>query len=133
MTVRIATAIRNASLNGARVLLDAGSGAAKLRIYTGTQPAGPATAASGTLLVEIPLNDAATAAAASGSAAFDVDPVPSAVAVASGTAGYARLLDSDNNALVDAAIPTDLTMDDSAIVIGGTVTVPSLALAQPAS
>jgi hypothetical protein len=133
MTVRIATSVRNASVDGARALLDAGSGAAKLRVYTGTQPAGPATAATGTLLVEIPLNDAATAAAASGSAAFDVDPVPSAVASNTGTAGYARLLDSDNNALVDAAIPADLPMDDTSIVSGGTVTIPSLALAQPAS
>lgn len=133
MTVRISTASRDAAVNAARVLLDAGTGAAKLRIYTGAQPATPATAASGTLLVEIALNDPATAAAATGSSAFDVTPVPSAVAVASGTAGWARLLDSDNVAVVDAAIPADLTMDDVSVVLGGTVSISSLALAQPAS
>lgn len=133
MTVRISTASRTAAVDAARVLLDAGSGAAKLRIYTGTQPATPATAATGTLLVDIPLNDPATAAAAAGSSAFDVTPVPSAVAVASGTAGWARLLDSDNVAIIDAAIPADLTMDDTSVVLGGTVSISSLALAQPAS
>jgi hypothetical protein len=133
MTVRISTASRNASVDAARVLVDAGSGAGLLRIYTGTQPATVATAATGTLLVEIALNDPATAAASGGSAAFDVTPVPSGVAGNSGTAGYARLLDSAGVAIADAAIPADLSMDDTAIVNGGTVTVSALALAQAAS
>jgi hypothetical protein len=134
MTVRVSTSVRNATVDAARGLIDAGSGAGKLRIYTGAQPATPATAATGTLLVEIALNDPATDTAASGgSASLDVSPAVSGVAVASGTAGYARLLDSNNNALIDAAIPADLSIDNSSIVLGGTVSVSSLAIAQPAS
>lgn len=132
MTVRIGTTARNAAVDAVRAQLDAGAGAAKLRIYTGSQPATPATAATGTLLVEITLNDPAADAAASGSSTFDVSPVPSGTAVATGTAGWARLLDSNNVAVVDAAIPADITIDDTSIVLGGTVTVPSLALAQTA-
>lgn len=133
MAVRISTGVRNADVDAAVALLSAGSGAAKLRIYTGAQPAGPATAATGTLLVEIPLNDPAAAAAASGTATFDVTPEPTAIAVATGTPGWARFLDSDNNAVIDAAIGSDLTIDDTNVTEGSSVTLTSLTLTQPAS
>ena len=50
MVLRYSAALRN--LQAQQIAADAGSGA-RIRIYTGTQPASVATAASGTLLGEL--------------------------------------------------------------------------------
>lgn len=134
MAVRISTACRNAMVTAAKALIDAGSGAGKVRVYTGTQPAGPGTSATGTLLVEIALADPATGSASSGSAAGDVDPIPTGVAVADGTAGYIRVLDSDNVAIIDAAVTGgEAVVTPGTITTGVTVSLTSLTLTQPAS
>lgn len=143
MTVRVSTAVRNAMVDAARALLDAGSGAGKIRIYTGSQPAGgPGAAATGTLLVEIALSDPAYAAAASGAAAIDTDPALTGIASATGTAGWARLLDSDNTAVIDASVTAtggggNITIDDgnggADIETGASVTITSLPLSVAAS
>jgi hypothetical protein len=44
MAIKISTAARNAMADALVDLLDAGAGAGKIRIYDGTQPAGPGTA-----------------------------------------------------------------------------------------
>lgn len=139
MAVRINTGVRNAAVDAVRTLPDAGSGAGKLRIYTGAQPATPATAATGTLLVEITLNDPASDTAASaGSAPFDVAPEPSGIAGNTGTAGWARLLDSNNLAIIDASVSEsggggNLIIDDADIVAGASVSISALTISQPAS
>jgi len=139
VTVRISTAARNASVNAVAALVDAGSAAGKLRIYTGTQPAGgPGDAATGTLLVEIPLADPAYASASSGTALADVDPVPTANASNTGTAGWARILDSNNNAIVDGSVTVtggggDFTVNTTTVTSGLAVNLTSHSLSQPAS
>ena len=65
MALRISTAARNAGLNAITALVDGGSGAGVLRIYSGTQPAGPGSSPTGTLLLAITLSDPAFAAASS--------------------------------------------------------------------
>ena len=139
MTVRISTAARNAMVGAIAALVDGGSGAGKLRVYTGSQPAGgPGSAATGTLLLEITLNDPAFDAAASGSAALDVSPALSGTGVADGTAGWARILDSANTAVVDGSVTAtggggDITVSTTAISTGLTVNLTGLTLTQPAN
>ena len=138
MTVRIAASVRTAIVDSVKALIDGGAGPGKIRIYTGAAPAGPATAASGTLLVDIPLNDPSFDATASGTANADVTPTVVGTAVATGTAGWFRILDSNNNALIDGAVTAtggggDITVASTAITTGLTVTVTSLALTAPAS
>ena len=65
----------------------------KVRIYTGTQPATPATAASGTQLVELTNATANWRNAASGGASAMAGSFTGSVG-ADGTAGYYRVLDS---------------------------------------
>ena len=137
MTVRIAAAVRTAMVDAVKALIDGGAGPGKIRIYTGAQPASVATAASGTLLVDIPLNDPSFDATASGTANADVAPTVVGTAVATGTAGWFRILDSNNNGLIDGAVTAtggggDVTVASTAITTGLTVTVTSLALTQPA-
>lgn len=139
MVVRVSTAVRNAAVNAATALVDAGAAAGKLRVYTGGQPGGgPNASATGTLLVEITLGDPASGSAASGSADFDVTPVPTGTAVATGTAGWARLLDSNNAALVDGTVAGpggggDFTVDTTSVVVGAVVSVTGLSLGQASS
>jgi hypothetical protein len=138
MTLRISTSIRNAMVDAVKTLIDAGSGAGKIRIYTGSQPASVATAASGTLLADIPLADPSFGATATGSAAADVSPVLTATAGNSGTAGWFRVLDSDNNALIDGSVTAtggggDLTLATTAVTSGLDVSITALTLTQPIS
>lgn len=111
MGTRISTPARNAIVDAVKTLLDAGAAAAKGKFYTGTQPAGPGTSASGTLLATATLSDPSFPAASSGSASTD----PASVnASASGTAGYLRLEDSDGNGVVDLPCGTSVAVSGTA-------------------
>lgn len=102
MPLRLADAARNAKVAAATALLDAGAGPGTLKIYSGAQPATPATAASGTLLATITLGDPAFGAPSAGSAALG-DPA-SVNWVASGTAGWARFADSAGAVVMDGDV-----------------------------
>jgi hypothetical protein len=131
MAARITTAARNAAADAVVDLVDGGAGAGKLRIYTGSQPATADTAASGTLLVDIALADPAFGTASSGAAALAGTP-RSNTASAAGTAGWFRVLDSNNVAVFDGAIGVELTLDNNSIASGQTVNITSLTYTQPA-
>lgn len=137
MATRLSDAAQNAAVDAVVDLVDAGSGAGKLRIYTGAQPADVDDAASGTLLVDIALADPAFGSAAAGAAALASTP-RSAAASATGTAGWFRILDSDNVARIDGNITAtsgggDIELDNTSIASGQTVNVNSLTYTQPAS
>lgn len=137
MATRITNAVQDAVTNLVVDRADAGAAAGKIRIYTGTQPADADNAASGTLLVEIPLVDPAWGASSGGSAAL-LSPPRSAVAGASGTAGWFRVLDSDNLTVFDGAVTAtggggELELDNTSITNGQTVHVNSLPASMPAS
>ncbi|MFI6793662.1 hypothetical protein ACIBG4_40660 [Nonomuraea sp. NPDC050383] len=142
MAVRINTAARNASANAIAALVDGGSGAGKLRIYSGSQPATPATAPTGTLLAEFTLSDPAFAAAVAGAVGLDTTPALTVTGLANGAAGWFRLVDSAEAAgtglgVLDGSVSAtggggDLTMNTTTISTGvnvtinaGTVTMPS--------
>ncbi len=138
MTVRISTAARNAMVDAVKALIDAGAGAGKIRIYTGTQPAGPGSSASGTLLADVPFADPSFDATSSGSAAADVSPALTTTGAADGTAGWFRVLDSNNVAIIDGSVTAtggggDLTLSTTAITTGLTVTITGFSLTEPAS
>jgi hypothetical protein len=143
VTVRINTALRNAMADAAWATVDGGSGAGRLRIYTGSQPATPATAPSGTLLCEITLNDPSGEAAATGTAALDITPALSGTGVAAGTAGWARFLTSTEAAgtglgVIDGSVTAtggggDVTLNTTTISIGLTVSVTAFSITAPAS
>ncbi len=138
MTIRYSTATRNALGDAWTARFNAGSGAGKIRIYSGTQPASAGDAASGDLLVTITLNDPAFGATSSGSASLDADPALTGTVAASGTAGWWRGLDSDDNTVCDGSITAtggggDLTLSTVSLVSGGTVTLTGGTLTVPAS
>lgn len=132
MAISLAQDVRQAMLDQITAQVDAGTGAGKVRIYSGTRPANANTALSGnTLLVEFTLTDpsaAAATAAIPSVLAFDADPDISATAVATGTASFARVVDSDNNAVFDGDVGTssaDFVITSTSITTGQTINLTS--------
>lgn len=131
--MRIATDTRNGMLDALNTKLNAGSGAAKIRIYDGTQPANANTAVSTqTLLAELPCSDPAAASAASGTLTLSAITNDSS-ADATGTATWARVLDSDNNAIFDCDVSSNagsgtLKLNTTSIVSGGPVAITSFTI-----
>lgn len=128
MTIRFSTALRNLLADA----LGTAMGASTLSVYTGAQPATPATAASGTKLVDIDVGY--WDVAATGVAALNVATPNTGVAVATGTAGWARLIVGTN--IVDGTVGTtgtDFTINTAGIVSGATVTLTACTITQPAS
>ena len=130
---RLSTALRNAALDAA---FGSAQNSGKLRIYDGSQPAGPGTAVtSQVLLAELTLNATAWAAASGGSKAANA--ITGAAAVASGTATWFRIVDSSGaTAYADGSVGTatsDLTLPTTTITSGVTVNVTSLTVTVPTS
>jgi hypothetical protein len=124
MTIRLPSASRDAACDAVTNRADAGAAAGKLRIYTGSQPASANDAASGTLLVEITLPDPAFTSGGTGTNTLS-DPA-SVNATAAGTAGWFRVLDSDNNTVLDGSAGTsgtDLILSNTNIAVGQAVDI----------
>lgn len=134
--LRISNTARDDILKAIRDLIDAGSGAGLLRIYDGTQPAGPDTAVTDqNLLAQLTLGDpSADDPSTPGELEFNAI-TRDETADASGTATWARVLDSDQNAVFDCNVGEDdetLVLNTASIVAGGPVEVSSFVLTMPA-
>lgn len=145
MALQLSTAVRNAILeaieltvNGQTLNAGAVTGTAaapKLRLYTGAPPANPAAAATGTLLVEITL-PADWMGNASGGTKL-LNGTWQGTASASGTAGHYRLVDNAGTTCHDQGTVTltagggDMTLDNTNIATGQTVSVSSKTLTAP--
>ncbi|MEU5549207.1 hypothetical protein ABZ738_05510 [Micromonospora sp. NPDC047793] len=137
MATRISTAARSAAADAIAGLLDAGSGAGTIKVYSGSQPATANDAESGTLLVEFELADPAFGAASSGVASLAGTPL-SAVGAAAGTAGWFRAEDSTGANVLDGSVTAtggggDLELSTTTVSIGLTVELTSGTVAMPAS
>lgn len=131
----ISTAARNAMCDALVDLLDAGAGAATVKGYTATQPAGPDTAVSGqTLLCTITCDDPAFGASSSGTAtAADFTPESSATA---GTCTWMRWADSNGTAVFDTSVSTsgaDINFNTNDFAGGDQVDITAFTVTVPAS
>jgi len=134
MAIKLPNASRSAMTDALVALVDAGSGAGYVEIRTGSGPADPDSAANGTLLVTIPLNDPAFSAASNGVATLDVTPEPQGEAEEAGTAGYFRVYDSDDAHVYQGLVGEgsgDLSLDNTDIAIGQVVRITSLTITMP--
>ena len=117
MTVQYSVAVRNNLLDSIETTTGA---SAKLVLYTGTQPANCATAASGSVLATLILPTGTKSLLGSWTVA----------ASGAGTAGYYRIVDSAGTTCHEqgsVAIATggDLNLDNTNIAIGQNVTITS--------
>jgi hypothetical protein len=126
MALTIADAVRTARNDVLVDSLDAGSGAGTIKIYSGSRPATPDDAITGTLLATITCADPAFGASSSGAATLS-DPA-GVTAVATNTATHFRAADSDGTAKFDGLVTAtggggDLTLATVSVVSGVTVDV----------
>jgi hypothetical protein len=135
--VKIDTTVRNACADAAVDLLDIG-GTAKLQIWSGAAPSDPSAAPAGTKLAEITLKAPAFGAAATGVATLDVTGGLSNTAAATGTAGFARLVNGAGAGRMDLTVSDEagsgeVKLASTSIVSGTTVSVTSGTITMPAS
>ena len=112
--------------------LNLGSGAATIKLYTGTKPTDPDTAITtqtllGTLTCSDPAGTVSGRTLTFGTITMD------SAADATGTATWARLADSAGVAVIDIDITTTGgggfgQMNTTSIVIGGPITAPSVVI-----
>ncbi len=125
MAIKLSTTARNAMLDG---ITSTVGGSALLRIYDGSQPAGPGTAVSTqVLLAELTCN-ATFAPAASGGVLTLNGITQDSSANASGTAAWFRIVTSGGTAVIDGSVSTsgaDMNLNSTSIVSGGTVSITS--------
>lgn len=125
MAIKLSTTARNASLDG---ITSTVGGSALLRIYDGSQPAGPGTAVTTqVLLAELTCN-ATFAPAASGGVLTLNGITQDSSANASGTAAWFRIVTSGGTAVIDGSVSTsgaDMNLNSTSIVSGGTVSITS--------
>lgn len=125
MALALATTLRNAMLDQIKTALDAGAGAALIRIYDGTRPATGGTAT--TLLAELTCTDPSAGAAASGVLTFSSITQDSS-ANATGTATWFRMVDSAATFVMDGSVGTsgsDLNLTSTSIVATQPVSITS--------
>ncbi|MCP3958189.1 MAG: hypothetical protein GY719_10090 [bacterium] len=131
MAITLSTAARNGATNGIVDLADAGAGAGKVQVST-TQ--GDYVGAE--LLVEIAM-DATNAFGASATGTASGTALPkTGTAVGTGTAAFARLVDSDDNELYEGTCGTsgtDFIIDNPSIASGQDVNLTAISYTTPAS
>lgn len=125
MALQLSSALASALADAVTAEVDAGSGAGAIEIYEGTLPT-DLDEDTDTLLAEFTLADPAAAAAVAGVATWDLDPDLSDTVLATGTAGYFLVKDSDGTAVFGGSIGTSgnpLNLSSTSLVEGGTVTL----------
>lgn len=128
--MKMAINSRNVELNALAALMNSGT----LAIYTGTQPATPESAVTGTLLGTLTLNATAFGAASGGVITANAI-TGDTTADATGTAGYFRIWKSDGTtAVLDGTVGTsgaDLNLNSVAIQAGADIEITSLTITLP--
>lgn len=130
MAVQLSIAVRNARLDSIETTIGT---SAVLKIRSGAQPATCATADSGTVLATLNLPTDWMAAASSGSKAI-LGTWQDLSADATGTAGHFRIYDSGGTTCgIQGSITAtggggDMTLDNTSIASGQTVTITSFTL-----
>ena len=134
MAVQLSEAIRNARLNAIETVVGT---APKLRIYSGTKPTLITSAASGTLLAELPLpSDWLNAASAGVVTKAGSWVTGGGGAAVTGVAGYFRIVSTDGNTtfmqgtVSDLGGTGDMKINNTSILAGQTVTVDPFTLTE---
>lgn len=126
--LKYSTALKNAKLDA---ITTAVGGSALLRIYDGTQPAGPGTAiTSQVLLAELTCNATFASGASSGVLTANAIAADSS-ANNTGTASWFRLLTSGATAHIDGTVGTsgtDCILDSVSITSGQQVSITALTI-----
>lgn len=125
MAIQLAAATATDLADAITALVDAGSGAGTIKVYTGTLPS-DLDPTGDTLLATFTLEDPAAAAAVAGVATWDADPDIDATIAATGTPGWFLVEDSDGTDVFGGAVAasgSDMNASSTSWVSGGTATL----------
>lgn len=131
MAVGFATSLRTARATAIRDAMDAGTTGAKIRLYNGTRPATGGTAT--TLLAELVCS---TVSGTVTNGVFTLSAITQdSSADATGTATWFRIVDSDNNFVMDGSVTAtggggDITMGSVSIIAGVPVAAVSFVITE---
>ena len=127
MTLGVATALRNASLNAIRDAIDGGVAEGEIKFYTGTRPATGGALSGNTLLGIVNFSDPCAPDAVNGVLTFnsftDDDNADN-----TGQATWARITDSEDTFVADVDVGTsgaDINLNSVDINQGGIIRVTS--------
>lgn len=135
-TLHLVSGAQNAAANSIVDLIDAGAAAGTISIYDGAMPADANTAiGTQTLLATLTFSDPAFGDAVDGVATAGAI-TSDASADATGTASWARIADSDGNAVADVDVGASgdgatVTLNTTAITAGGEVELTAFTVTMP--
>lgn len=138
MAVQLATATVNAMADKVDDLINGGSAAGTIKVYSGTQPVNANTAITGTLLATFTLDNPAFGAASGGVLTLGATPI-SSTGVAAGTATHFRCASGGTGGVgtvFDGSVSTSaaqLNLNTTTISVGVTVEITSGFFTMPAS
>ncbi len=134
MSIKTSKASASARLAAFNALLNSGS----LEIRTGSPPSTPESTQTGTVLATFTLNSTAfgTPVTTSGDAVATANSIASTTGSAAGTAGYYVMKDSSGTPVEIGTVTAtggggDLTLDNTSIASGQTVSITSLTDTDP--
>ncbi|ATO20602.1 hypothetical protein BS636_13440 [Acinetobacter sp. LoGeW2-3] len=108
-------------------LMDSGSQSATVIFYEGVQPASPAVAAdSNSALVTLTLPKPCIKETTPNY--VELHPTDTATVIKTGTATWARIYNGAGEVAADLAVGTDITLANTNLVVGGTLSIQSIKL-----
>lgn len=133
--IKLSTATRTAMANAIIAQIDAAAGAATLKFYTGTQPAGPDTAITDQVLLGTLTCSDPAATASAGVITFDAITQDGA-SDNSGTPTWARLADNSGAAVADFDVTNNagtgaIKLNTTTVVAGGPIAMTSFTITMP--
>lgn len=134
MAVYLADATVQARGNATVDRIDGGAGAGTIQIRSGTRPVNGDAAATGTLLATLTFSDPAFGDTSTAGVATANSITQDSSADNTGTATWARILDSNSAPVMDGTVGTsgaDINLDSVSIVAGGTVSITSMTWTEP--
>lgn len=138
MALGYATATRDAMCTAFATLADAGAAGATIKVYSGTRPVNANTAPTGGNTLLLTFTCATTAFSGPATGVLTVASLPlSATGVATATASWWRLADSNGNAVTDGSVGVDASGEDIelstlSITTGLVVNMTTATFTQPA-
>ena len=133
--MRIAGAVQDLMADAAVDHVDTGTGTAVLEIYSGSAPVSIGGSPAGTLLVSFDLADPAFGASSSGTATLLGVPI-SGTGVGDATAGYARVVNQNGDAIFDTedvgTSGNEVTMSTTTVSTGLDVSLTAMTISAPA-
>lgn len=130
MTFKNSTLARNAEADAWAALLNGGTAA----FYSGSQPAGPDSSATGTLIGTQTFGNPAFAAASGGTVV--ANPAAIGTVTTAGSPGYVRLKTSGGSTVADMSCATsgaDATINKTSFAFGEAIALISLTYTRPAA